>query len=146
MTLGTRYNLVFGEVPFAARPNTRCEGATQHRARHSVVEGGKRDGCRAEPVRGGRVAAGTNTPAPLVVPGAAVHTEMELLVHAGLSPLEALRAATLWSAEMLHADSLGQLRAGATADLVVLGASPLADIRNSREIVRVMLHGKWLPR
>jgi len=95
---------------------------------------------------GGRVAAGTNTPAPLVVPGAAVHTEMELLVHAGLSPLEALRAATLWSAEMLHADSLGQLRAGATADLVVLGASPLADIRNSREIVRVMLHGKWLPR
>ena len=101
---------------------------------------------RAFVAAGGRVAVGTGASGALLVPGAAVHTEMELLVRAGLSPLEALRAATLWSAEMLHADSLGGLRAGAAADLVVLGANPLADIRNSRAIIRVMLHGEWVPR
>ena len=93
---------------------------------------------------GGRVAAGTDASNQLLVPGAAVHTEMELLVRAGLTPLDALRSATYWSADMLRADSLGRLRPGTTADLVVLGADPLADIRNTRRIERVMLGGKWV--
>ena len=51
----------------------------------------------------------------LLVPGAAVHREMELLVAAGLPPLTALRAATVWAADLLRADSLGRLRPGAPA-------------------------------
>lgn len=93
---------------------------------------------------GGRIATGTDAANQLLVPGAAVHTEMALLVHAGLSPLTALRAATEWGADLLRADSLGRLRPGATADLVVLSADPLADIGNSRKIERVMLGGAWV--
>jgi len=95
---------------------------------------------------GGRIATGTDAANQLLVPGAAVHTEMSLLVRAGLTPLTALRAATVWGADLLRADSLGRLRPGATADLVVLSADPLADIRNSRKIERVMLGGAWVRR
>ena len=95
---------------------------------------------------GGRVAAGTDASNQLLVPGVSLHTEMELLVHAGLAPLDALRAATFWAADMLGADSLGRLRSGAPADLVVLGADPLADIRNTRKVERVMLGGAWVKR
>jgi imidazolonepropionase-like amidohydrolase len=95
---------------------------------------------------GGRVVAGTDASNQLLVPGAALHTEMELLVHAGFTPLEALRSATSRAADLLGADSLGRLRPGAAADLVVLGANPLADIRNTRRIERVMLGGEWVKR
>ena len=95
---------------------------------------------------GGRIAAGTDASNQLLVPGAAVHTEMELLVHAGLTPLDALRAATSWASEMMRADSIGRLRPGTVADLVVLSADPLADIRNTRKIERVMLGGRWVKR
>lgn len=95
---------------------------------------------------GGRVAAGTDASNQLLVPGAALHTEMELLVHAGLTPLDALRAATYWAADMMRADSLGRLRPGTVADLVVLTADPLVDIRNTRKIERVMLGGRWVDR
>jgi imidazolonepropionase-like amidohydrolase len=95
-------------------------------------------------MNGGRVATGTDASNQLLVPGAAVHAEMELLVHAGLTPLDALRAGTVWAAELLRADSLGRLRPGAAADLVVLSGDPLADIRNTRRVVRVMLGGKWV--
>lgn len=88
--------------------------------------------------------AGTDASNQLLVPGASLHTEMELLVRAGLTPLDALRAATVRAAELLDADSLGRLRPGAAADLVVLAGDPLADIRNTRKIVRVMLGGEWI--
>jgi imidazolonepropionase-like amidohydrolase len=93
---------------------------------------------------GGRIAAGTDASNQLLVPGSALHSEMALLVHAGLTPLDALRSATSWSADLLGADSLGRLRAGAVADLVVLGGDPLADIANTRKVVRVMLGGAWV--
>ncbi len=93
---------------------------------------------------GGRLATGTDASNQLLVPGAGVHREMELLVRAGLTPLEALRAATIRGADLLRADSLGTLRPGAAADLVVLGGNPLVEIRNSRQIVKVMLGGKWV--
>ena len=99
---------------------------------------------RAFVASGGRVATGTDASNQLLVPGAAVHSEMELLVHAGLTPLDALRAATFWAADMLRADSLGRLRPGGPADLVVLRADPLAEIRNTRAVERVMLGGKWV--
>jgi hypothetical protein len=95
---------------------------------------------------GGRVATGTDASRAMMVPGAAIHDEMALLVHAGLAPIDALRAATEWGADLLQADSLGRLRPGAVADLVVLDANPLQSIANSRRISRVMLAGHWLPR
>ena len=95
---------------------------------------------------GGRVAAGTDASNQLLVPGATLHTEMELLEHAGLTPLDALRSATYWAADMMRTDSLGRLRPGAAADLIVLRADPLVDIRNTRRIERVMLGGKWVQR
>ncbi len=93
---------------------------------------------------GGRVATGTDAANQLLVPGAGVHLEMALLVQAGLTPLEALRAATVRGAELLRADTLGRLQANAVADLVVLGGDPLIDIGNSRKVVRVMLGGQWV--
>lgn len=93
---------------------------------------------------GGIVATGTDASNQLLVPGLGVHLEMELLVHAGLAPLEALRAATLHGATLLMADTLGRLQPNAVADLVVLGGDPLADIRNTRQVVRVMAAGRWV--
>ncbi len=95
---------------------------------------------------GGRIATGTDASNQLLVPGGGIHEEMELLVAAGLSPLEALRAATLNGAALLGADSLGQLRVGSPADLVVLSADPLREITATRRIERVMLGGRWVRR
>jgi imidazolonepropionase-like amidohydrolase len=93
---------------------------------------------------GGRVALGTDAPSPLLVPGSSAHRELELLVRAGLSSREALRAATRNGAVLLGVDSLGLLAPGKAADLVVLTKDPLADIRNSRAIQSVMVRGQLL--
>jgi imidazolonepropionase-like amidohydrolase len=93
---------------------------------------------------GGRIAAGTDAANQLLVPGYTQHREMELLVGAGLSPREALRAATRNGAVLLGVDSLGLLAPGKVADLVVLSKDPLADIRNTRAIEAVMTHGRLL--
>jgi imidazolonepropionase-like amidohydrolase len=69
---------------------------------------------------------------------------MELLVRAGLSPREALRAATRNGAVLLGVDSLGLLAPGNAADLVVLTKDPLVDIRNTRAIQSVMIRGHLL--
>jgi len=91
---------------------------------------------------GGRVVTGTDAAGQMLVPGASEHTELELLVGAGLTPAEALRAATVDAAALLGADSLGVLAKGKAADLVVLSRDPLADITNTRSISRVMVRGQ----
>lgn len=93
---------------------------------------------------GGRVAAGTDAAQMMIVPGASLHREMELLVEAGLPPDDAIRAATSVAAMLIGADSLGTLEPGKVADLVVLDADPRADIRNTRRIVKVVLGGAVL--
>jgi imidazolonepropionase-like amidohydrolase len=93
---------------------------------------------------GGRIVAGTDAPHQMLVPGASEHREMELLVRAGLSPREALRAATRNGAVLLGVDSLGLLAPGKVADLVILTKDPLADIRNTRAIQSVMIRGHLL--
>jgi len=90
---------------------------------------------------GGTIAAGTDASIQMMVPGASEHDEMALLVAAGLTPGDALLAATRNGAELLGADSLGRVAAGKVADLVILLADPLADIANTRKIDRVMLRG-----
>jgi imidazolonepropionase-like amidohydrolase len=72
-----------------------------------------------------------------------VHDELALLVRAGLSPLDALRAATSGPASYFAAtDSLGSIATGRVADLVLLDANPLIDIANTRRIVAVVANGR----
>jgi imidazolonepropionase-like amidohydrolase len=85
--------------------------------------------------------------APGVAPGWSAHEEMRLLVLAGLPPSAALRAATLEPARWLGAtDSLGTIARGRRADVVLLDADPLADIRNTRRIRAVIADGRLLER
>jgi imidazolonepropionase-like amidohydrolase len=91
--------------------------------------------------------AGSDTATPWVFPGFGLHDELELLVEAGLTPLQALQAATLNAARYLEAtDSLGTIAPGKLADLVLLDANPLEDIRNTRAITGVVLDGRLLDR
>jgi imidazolonepropionase-like amidohydrolase len=91
---------------------------------------------------GGVVAVGTDASNQMIVPGASEHTELELLVHAGLSPADAILAATHDAAVLIGADSLGSIAPGKAADLLVLARNPLEDIRNTRTIERVMVRGQ----
>jgi imidazolonepropionase-like amidohydrolase len=93
------------------------------------------------------ILAGTDMPNPMVVPGVSLHDELGLLVEAGLTTLEALQAATYRPAQYFgFADSLGSVGEGKFADLVLLGANPLEDIRNTRRIDAVVLNGRYLDR
>lgn len=81
------------------------------------------------------------------VPGFTLHDELALLVEAGLTPLEALRAATLTPARVMKkTNDLGTIEAGKLADLVLLDANPLDDIGNTRRIRAVIVNGKLLDR
>lgn len=90
---------------------------------------------------GGTIVTGTDAINQLLVPGASEHTELALLVEAGLTPSDALVAATHNGAVLLGADSIGMLLPGKAADLVVLGGDPLADISNTRRVEQVMVRG-----
>lgn len=91
------------------------------------------------------IGAGTDTPIGLGIPGWSLHTELELLVRAGLTPLEALHAATVQAAGFLNLeDEVGRIAPGMRADLLLLDADPLADIAHTRKIHRVMLAGTWV--
>ncbi|MCP5058851.1 MAG: amidohydrolase family protein [bacterium] len=94
--------------------------------------------------RGVPIGAGTDTPIGLAIPGYSLHTELELLVRSGMTPLEALHAATVQPARFFGMeDELGLIRPGMLADLVLLDANPLDDIENTRRIRRVMSRGEW---
>lgn len=99
---------------------------------------------RAFKKAGGLIAAGTDASNQLLIPGFSEHRELELLVAAGFTPAEALEAATTAGATLLGADSLGTIAAGKAADLVILGADPLADIRNTRKVEQVMVRGRLM--
>ena len=75
-----------------------------------------------------------------------VHLEMEELVRIGYSPLEAIAATTGTAARILGADELGTVAEGKLADLVILDADPLDDIRNTRRIWQVIQGGRVIAR
>ncbi|MDR3618478.1 MAG: amidohydrolase family protein [Paludisphaera borealis] len=86
---------------------------------------------------------GTDSPEPQVTPGFSLHQELELLVESGLPPAAALRAATLHNAKVLNQqDHLGAIAAGKLADIVLLTANPLEDVRNTRRIELVVRGGR----
>ena len=87
--------------------------------------------------------AATDVDIPLGVPGLSLHEELVRLVEAGLTPLAALQAATRNPARVLGlADSLGRIEVGKLADLVLLDANPLEDIRNTQKIRAVVADGQ----
>jgi len=88
-----------------------------------------------------RIATGTDIGPPWNEMG--VHLEMELLVKAGLTPLEAIRAATLESARCLGAErDLGTVETGKLADFILVDGDPSQDIRRTREIQLIVLGGQ----
>ena len=84
---------------------------------------------------------GTDAGPPGRFPGFFEQWEMELMVEAGLTPSQVIRAATKSAAEFLHAKDLGTLESGKWADLVVLNADPLKNIHNTRTIQSVYIAG-----
>jgi imidazolonepropionase-like amidohydrolase len=93
------------------------------------------------------VMTGTDTTAPNVFPGFALHEDLNYFVQAGLTPLQALQSATIKPAEFLgHAAEQGTIAPGKRADLVLLNANPLDDIRNTQKIDAVIVNGKLLNR
>ena len=94
---------------------------------------------------GGLLIAGTDSPNGATQPGWSLHQELELFVQAGISPMKAIQTATLNNARILHQDKeLGSVETGKYADLVVLDADPLGDIRHTRNIHRVIKNGRVL--
>jgi imidazolonepropionase-like amidohydrolase len=82
-----------------------------------------------------------------MVYGWTMHREMQSLVTAGLTPYQALAAATRNPAEYFGAArEWGTIEAGKRADLVLLDANPLEDIRNTTHIAGVAIGGRWLPK
>jgi imidazolonepropionase-like amidohydrolase len=89
------------------------------------------------------ILAGSDAPNPWVVPGFGLHDELELLVRAGLTPLQALQTATLNPARFLgRTEELGTVAVGRLADLVLLESNPLEDITHTRRIRAVVADGR----
>jgi imidazolonepropionase-like amidohydrolase len=90
---------------------------------------------------------GTDIPGAYTYPGFSLHDELELFVQNGFTPYEALKAATLNPAMFLGLEkSLGTIEVGKRADMVLLSADPLRDIRNTTAIEAVVINGKYLSR
>ena len=93
------------------------------------------------------IVAGTDALNPGVVPGFSLHDEIELLVKAGLTAEEALTSATRLPSIWLGIDSeVGTIEVGKYADLLLLDANPIENIKNTREISGVFVNGQWLNR
>ena len=93
------------------------------------------------------LAAGTDAPYPGVFQGEALHHELELLVQAGMTPLEALRTATYNAARIMHAEGeWGSLQAGKQANVVIVAGNPAERISDTRKIETVIYNGKILDR
>jgi imidazolonepropionase-like amidohydrolase len=95
---------------------------------------------------GVQVMVGTDLSDGRIFPGFSVHEELALLVEAGFTPAQAIEAATRVPAEFLKLGDTGTIQAGKRADLIVLSADPLRNIRNTSKIEAVVLRGKLLNR
>lgn len=126
-----------GRAYFWATPPSAERRARYVDARNRIV--------RAIHGAGGRILAGSDSPEWYLLYGWTLHRELESLVDAGLPPWAALEAATRNPAEWLGtlAES-GTVEPGKRADLVLLDADPLVDIRNTQRIAGVMRAGRWM--
>ena len=120
------------------KPPFRYESLMAH---YRVLE----DLVRSFHAAGVRLLVGTDAMNTGVIPGFSAHDEMADLVAAGLTPYEALRAATANATEFLaEPGERGTVAVGQKADLVLLDGNPLQDISNTRRISGVMVRGRWL--
>lgn len=119
--------------------------ATEWAARKETVRKGKALVARFQKA-GVQILTGTDDSNPFVVPGFGLHDELAMLVESGLSPMEALRAATENPAEFLQQTKTGSLETGHFADLVLLDANPLEDIHNTTRISAVIVRGRVFDR
>ncbi|MFC0433045.1 amidohydrolase family protein [Kutzneria buriramensis] len=101
---------------------------------------------RAARRAGATVLAGTDVGMPATAPGASLHQELALLVHAGMSPREALAAATSAPAAVFGLRDRGRIAPGLRADLVLVDGDPLTDIRHTRRIDGVWIAGRRVDR
>lgn len=91
--------------------------------------------------RGSRFLAGCDG----IVPGFCLHDELQWMTEAGLSPLQAIQTATINPARFLGRENIqGTIEVGRRADLILLEADPLTDIRNTRRISAVLVRGRLL--
>jgi hypothetical protein len=93
---------------------------------------------------GSRLLLGTDTPNPFLVPGFSIHTELQILTHAGLSPYEALKMGTYNAAECLgKLNEFGTIEKGKQTDMILLDENPLDDVANITKVAGVMVRGQW---
>src|SRR5215470_12357630 len=93
------------------------------------------------------LAAGTDAPYPGVFQGEAIHHELQLLVAAGMTPLEAIRTATSNAARIMKAEAeWGSLQAGRRANVLIVAGNPAVNISDTRKIETVILDGRVLDR
>lgn len=129
----------------AARPLTAEETEARDRAAAALAEAG-RNAVKLL-AAGVLIAAGTDAPYPGVFPGEGLHRELELLVAAGLSPLQAIRLATHDAARVLQAEGeWGSLKPGLKADVLVVAGRPHERISDTRKIDLVVKEGRVLDR
>jgi imidazolonepropionase-like amidohydrolase len=96
-----------------------------------------------EQAAGVQLLAGTDLSVPYTYPGSSVHDEMKLLVTAGLTPLQALQTAVTHPVKYFGLErTMGGVRQGKLAELVLLDGNPLLDIGNTDRIAAVITHGK----
>jgi imidazolonepropionase-like amidohydrolase len=135
---GTKLLAKFNAPGYAEKINQEAQTA-QHRKDFAVGQQNLKKLFDA----GVNVGFGTDSGAvPGRIPGFAEHRELELMVEAGLTPMQAIAAATGENAKLLHLPDRGTIAAGKRADLLVVDADPLVDIRNTRRIVAVYHEGR----
>ena len=118
----------------------RHDGIVQGAASvYSDLEAGMRKLIQA----GVKIGVGCDSGVPMVPYGECVHLEMELLTSVGMSPMDAIKAATSGNAELLkNVEKFGTIEKGRAADMVVLGSNPLDDIKNTSDIMMVIRDGR----
>ncbi len=93
------------------------------------------------------IMAGTDTPIAYLTPGLSLHKELAVLVKAGLSPIDALKTATINPAKYFNLENeLGRIKETMWADLVILNANPLENINNTQKINAIVKEGKYYSR
>ncbi|GAB3695331.1 amidohydrolase family protein [Nocardiopsis oceani] len=114
-------------------------------AKRRVLFEMRREAVAAMDAAGVRLIAGTDVQTLGVMPGFSLHDELELMVGAGLTPLRVLQTATVEPARFLGREAWsGTVEPGKVADLLVLDADPLADIRNTTRIHSVVVRGRHI--
>lgn len=143
-------------IPFLLRAGIWGPDADRE-ASHAALESGRDvntelyelalDNVRQAHAAGVRIVAGTDAGDTYVFPGFAIHDEFAELVRAGLAPIDALRSATIDAALFSGKDrDYGSIEVGKVADMLLLDADPLTDIRNTGRIAGLFFNGQYLDR